>query len=62
MRPLPWWIRVPIALVFIGAGIIFLFVPTDVFPPVYTSGISLGVGLFLLLWGPSDGEKKGYHI
>jgi|HubBroStandDraft_6_1064221.scaffolds.fasta_scaffold19406_2 hypothetical protein len=54
-RNLPAFVRIPIALV-------VLFLATGAFLAGLRAGIGLfAVGLILLMTGPSDARKKGYH-
>lgn len=57
---LPWWIRYPVALGFIAAGLFIFFNSNPV--PLGIVGTLIGIGCALAFIGPSDSDKKGYKF
>lgn len=57
---LPGWIRYPVALGFIAAGVFDFFYSNPI--RLYRAGTLIGIGCALCLIGPSDSEKKGYKF
>lgn len=57
---LPWWIRVPIALLFPVIGLIHLCVAERVY--LGAVGVMVALGAILLFLGPSDSDKNGYKF
>ena len=57
LSKLPWWLRSIFVLASFGLGVLFFFAGW-----VGLAGVCAAIGVLLILFGPSDAEKRGYKF